>query len=556
VEEGILVAVQPGEIPVSDSGLFVRKATGLVRSAGMTDTIFYNWVAGGAVGLALVYNVYWALNAFPGVNLTIATLLVVPFAVCAVLVFGLLASAMPRSGGDYVFVSRIVHPVWGFLSSWTGFISVVAYSAWVAWFTAVAFVPATLGVLAKSTGNTMFLNWSTWASGKTGAYVIGGAILIISGLVMAAGIRVALRVITVLAVIGLIGLLLSAIVFLTHSHADFVAALNKFAPGVGKGNAYNDIIRVAGKNGLPAVGSGSAPFASSTLPAMVITFYAIGYSVWSIYFAGEFRGARERSRQLRSMMVPTVLNTVVFIALYALMFSAVGYQFANASSYLYNYVPAAYPLAVPPFVPFFASLLSGSTVLNVIIAVSWLAWPIAMTFLIMVGFSRLIFAWSFDEVVPSALSKVNARTHAPVRAIVTSVVLSFVGLVLLLQVKNYLTFIAYTVLLALVFWFSMALAGVLFPYRMRDVYRSGPARWEIAGIPVITIVGSILLAFVVFEFVMVFKYSGLGIVNRGQAILITLAVIAAGAVIFATSYLVKRARGRDLMVVFREIPPE
>jgi hypothetical protein len=55
---------------------------------------------------------------------------------------------------------------------------------------------------------------------------------------------------------------------------------------------------------------------------------------------------------------------------------------------------------------------------------------------------------------------------------------------------------------------------------------------------------------------MVFKYSGLGIVNHGQAILITLAVIAAGAVIFATSYLVKRARGRDLMVVFREIPPE
>src|SRR6202007_1798457 len=155
------------------------------------------------------------------------------------------------------------------------------------------------------------------------------------------------------------------------------------------------------------------------------------------------------------------------------------YQFANASSYLYNYVPTAYPLAAPPLVPFFASLLSGSTGLNALIAVSWLTWAIAMTFLIMVGFSRLIFAWSFDEVVPKALSKVNARTHAPVGAIVTSVVLSFIGLVLLLQVKNFLTFIAYTGLLALVFWFSVALAGVLFPYRLRDVYRSGPARWEV-----------------------------------------------------------------------------
>ena len=97
--------------PGGDAGLFVRQATGLVREAGLVDTVFFNWVSGGAVGLALVYNVYWALNAFPGVNLTLATLLVVPFAICAVLVFALLAASMPRSGGDYVFVSRIVHQI-------------------------------------------------------------------------------------------------------------------------------------------------------------------------------------------------------------------------------------------------------------------------------------------------------------------------------------------------------------------------------------------------------------------------------------------------------------
>lgn len=548
---------QMTEMPGGDKGLFVRQATGLVREAGLVDTVFYNWVAGGAVGLALVYNVYWALNAFPGVNLTTATLLVIPFAVCAVLVFSLLAASMPRSGGDYVFVSRVVHPVWGFISSWTGFVSVVAYNAWVAWFAAVAFVPAALGVMAQTTGNETFLDLATWSAGKTGSLVIGGVILLAGGAVMIAGLRIALRAITILAVIGLVGLLLSAIVLLTHSREDFVTSFNEFAaPTVGTENAYDQILATGEENALPPVAQGSAPFGSAILPTMVVAFYAIGYSVWSIYYAGEFKGARERSRQLRSMLIPTVLNTIVFVTLYELMFSRVGYEFINAASYLYNWVPDQYPLAVPPFVPFFASLLSGNSVLNFVIAVSWITWPIAMVFLIMVGFSRLLFAWSFDKVVPEGLSEVSPRTHAPTRAIVVSVALSLIALVLLLQVEEYLTFLAYTVLLALTFWASMALAGILLPYRRRDVYLAGPARWEVGGVPVVTIAGVLLLAFVIFEFVMVFQHVGLGILNRGQAVLVYLVVLAIGGGIFAASYLARKARGQDPMMVYREIPPE
>lgn len=548
---------QLSEMPGAGSGLFVRQATGLVREAGMLDTVFYNWVAGGAVGLALVYNVYWALNAFPGVNLITATLVTIPFAIAAVLVFSLLASAMPRTGGDYVFVSRIVNPVWGFVSSWTGFVSVVAYTGWVAWFTAVAFVPAALGVMAQTTGSNTYLDIASWAAGKTGALVIGAVVLAASAIVMIAGLKIALRAITILAVIGLIGLLLSGLVLLSHSRSDFVNRFNEFAgPSVGSDNAYQEIISRGEKNGLPPVGAGSAPFGSSALPTMVIAFYAIGYSVWSIYYAGEFKRARERSRQLWSMMIPTVLNTLVFIAIYALMFSRAGYQFLNASSYLYNYVPDQYPLAVPPFVPFFASLLSGNSILNFIIAISWIAWPIAMIFLILVGFSRLLFAWSFDRVMPEWLADVGEKTHAPVRAIVVSVGLSFVALVLLLQVEQYLTFLAYTVLLALTFWFSMALAGILLPFRQPNVYRSGPARWEVGGIPVILISGVVLLAFVIFEFVMVLRYSGLGILNRGQALVVYFGVLALGGVLFLVSYLLKRAKGQNLMLVFKEIPPE
>ena len=548
---------KPTRTDAGQGGFFTRKSSGLVREAGLLDTVFYNWVAAGAVGLALVYNLYWALNAFPGVDLISATLLVVPFAVCAVLVFGLLAAAIPRSGGDYVFVSRVVHPVWGFISSWTGFISVVAYAGWVAWFAAVAFVPAMFGVIGHSTGSQAMFDLSAWAASRLGSFVIAGSLLLIAGALMIAGLKVTLRTITILAIVGLVGLGLSAVVLLINTRDGFMSAFNAYAnPLMGTGNAYQAILDLGAEQGLPAVSAGSAGFGSATLPTLVITFYAIGYAVWSVFYAGEFKGARDRNRQLRSMGIPMVLNLFVFVAMFALMFRTVGYEFINASSYLYNWVPDQYPLPVPPFAPFFAALLSGNDVLNVVIAVTWTTWPIAMLFLIMVGFSRVLFAWSFDGVMPKTMAEVNPRTHTPVKAILASAVLTLIALVLLLQFEQFLTFLAYTVILALVFWGSTALAGILLPYRQRDVYASSSARWSVGKIPVITIAGVILLAFVIFEFVAFFTWPGLGVENRGQAVVVVAAVIALGAAIFGLSYLRHRSRGQDLMLVYREIPPE
>ncbi len=538
-------------------GLYVRNASGLVREAGLGDTVFFNWVAGGGVGLALVYNVYWALNAFPGVDLITATLITVPFGLAAVAVFALLAAAMPRSGGDYVFVSRIVHPLWGFLSSWAGFISVVSYTGFVAWFTAVAFISGSAAVMGEGLGSKALIGFSGWAASTDGALILGAIVLLLTGGIMVAGLKVALRTITILAVIGLFGLVLSAIVLLFSSGDQFIASFNSFAQArTGEPDTYHAIIAAAADNGFVAGSAGSAPFAASTLPAMVIAFYAIGYSVWSIYYAGEFKGGRSRGRQLASMFIPTILNSIVFVIVFALMFKTVGYQFLGAASYLYNYVPDQYPLTVPPFVNFFASLLAGNPILNVIISITWVVWPIAMIILIMVGFSRVLFAWSFDGVLPSMLADVSERTHSPIKAIVLSTALALVALWLMVNVAEFLTFLAYGVLLALIFWISMAIAAIVFPYRRREVYAASPARWTVAGMPVVTLAGVVLGLFVIFEFWVVLTVPGLGIVDVVPALVVTLIVLGAGFAIFAASWLLRRARGIDPGYVYREIPPE
>lgn len=539
----------------AQGGMFTRNATGLVREAGLADTVFFNWVAGGGVGLALVYNVFWALNGFPGVDLVQSTLITLPFAVVAVVVFGLLAAAIPRSGGDYVFVSRILHPAWGFMSSFTNFVSVSAYAGWVAWFASVAFVSGSAAVLAEVSGIAGLDDLASWAAAPDGALVIGTLILVFCCGSMAIGLKFSLRAISTMAIIGSIGLLLAAVVLLLNGRDSFVAAFNAFASGAMGPGAYDQIVALGSEQGVVAP-QGSAGLAEATLPAAVVAFYATGYSVWSIYYAGEFKGAGSRNRQLLSMAIPMALNAVVFIGLTILLFNVVGYEFISASSYLYNYVPDAYPLAVPPFVNFFASVLSGNALLNVIIGVAWALWPIAMGLLIILGFSRLIFAWSFDGILPRFLADVNERTHTPLKAILVSFVVSWIGLWLTINVAEFLTFLAFTLLLSLVFWMSTALAAVFFPYRLRSVYESSPTRARVFGIPVITVAGAILAVWVAFEFYAGLTVPGLFIPSLEQGLLVTGAVMAIGLVIFTVSWFVRRAQGIDPSYVYREIPPE
>lgn len=91
---------------------FERKATGLVRAAGTLDVLVYNinFVSIGLMGV-LVFLFSTAFS--PGANLYVTSLLTFAAVIPTSLVFAFFAAAMPRSGADYVYVSRTLHQRWG-----------------------------------------------------------------------------------------------------------------------------------------------------------------------------------------------------------------------------------------------------------------------------------------------------------------------------------------------------------------------------------------------------------------------------------------------------------
>src|ERR1035437_10658265 len=98
----------------STPGLFVRQSSGLVRDIGTRDTIFYGL---NAITIAYVTFTMTSWAFYPGASYEWSTVLTTVGAIGVGVVYALLAGVYPRSGGEYVFLSRIVRPDLGFVVS-------------------------------------------------------------------------------------------------------------------------------------------------------------------------------------------------------------------------------------------------------------------------------------------------------------------------------------------------------------------------------------------------------------------------------------------------------
>ena len=107
--------------------LFTRQSSGLVREVSVTNALLFNTAAFIGVGVGW-YPTFYSL-AFVAIGTAgafttygVAAILIGLACILLSLIFASLTSVMPRSGGDYVFTSRIVPrigPFLGWLESWT-----------------------------------------------------------------------------------------------------------------------------------------------------------------------------------------------------------------------------------------------------------------------------------------------------------------------------------------------------------------------------------------------------------------------------------------------------
>src|SRR5437764_8343280 len=192
--------------------LFVRQSSGLVRNVSVTNALFFNVAAFVGVGLTL-YPIFYSLGFVPvwkwgGIsNYAWAAIVAGIFCAILALIFASLTSVMPRSGGDYVFTSRIVHPFLGWLESWSLVIASILIIAF-----EVPLVLRNLQITARiigiGAGGHFFKHANTWFTDSTGAitgspgFLGSPVVLLLIALVCVLPTRSFHRVVTTLAAYG------------------------------------------------------------------------------------------------------------------------------------------------------------------------------------------------------------------------------------------------------------------------------------------------------------------------------------------------------------------
>ncbi len=535
------------------SQLFVRQSTGLVREASALDATIFNAVFSAPVGATLAWGVFAALSMFPGSDLVWATIISGIINIPVLIMMALLASSMPRTGGDYVWVSRILAPPLATVSNFGAALSAtIGATYWARYFPVFALGPilVTLGVTFD---NQTFIEWGTNFQTK-GEWIFAGAMVmvVLMGAILIAGLKTTFRWQNVFWIIASLGTFLAFAVLLLGNHTDFVNNFNSVNAKYGGGTADAVIQAAKVTPGIQA----NAGDMGATLPTVFIVMTFMMWNWWSVYLSGELKSAANRGRQMTIMFGALAWDVIFIVVGVLLLFKVTGYDFMVAV----NSASSAYAIPTGPWYHFMASLVYNAPILTFLIVGSFLFWSLPA----MVGNTfmpiRTFFAWSFDRLLPEKLSEVNERTHSPVWAILLEMAIITLMLVWSIATTDFITWLTLGVLAGVVCVVIVGVAAIMFPSRRPDLYRASPANVKVLGIPVLYIVGPLSILCMLFLTWCTVVYPALVMMNNTANAWWIPAfmgmIVAVGLVVYYGAKVIRRGQGVDIDLVYRELPPE
>lgn len=522
--------------------VFLREATGLVRELSTTDTFVWT-ITNVPLLLSFVNMIFWAMGSgVLNVNYTITTLVWVVMAGIVMLIYYAMAGAMPRSGGDYAWGTRALHPAIGFLMSWS-FAWINILSEATGSYGGVAYLSSGLSIAGKMTGDAGLQAFAAGLTQPTSQLIVGIAILLFAALAGSFGKRLLRAVIYFIFIVGLIGLIAAFGLLISATREAYMASFNSIS-----GLSYDQVLS-------QAQGAGYMPIATmaASLSALPYAIFTLGPHNVTSFLGGEVKSPRRSF--LYGMIGGWAVAAVVWLVAFILLDSTIGMRFIEAMVYLSTSKPDVYAQTGMPGATanLFMSVITRNPMIVHLVTFGVFIGNIGWMVILFPVNARIFLAWAFDRLAPSKLAHVSERFLTPIYSVLLMTVASIAAFVVLFYNPAAFTFNA---ALLLSVWYGLAgVTAMVLPYRRKDIFENSPLKTRIAGVPILSILGFITLVLYIYIAYAALNNPSLGPISPA-ALSTTFGLVIAALIVFYLVKALRKSQGIDMDAIFKEIPPE
>ncbi|PSO08644.1 hypothetical protein B9Q04_04495 [Candidatus Marsarchaeota G2 archaeon BE_D] len=521
---------------VPQSKVFVREATGLVKSVGPLTIFFSNM---GEVGFGtnlLFLNAAdsYLPNGNPGGNVVFAVLLFTLFVAFESFIYYRVVQDVGRTAGDYVWISRTMGPVVGGLLvlgfTFTGipFIAIALN-----WLVTLSLSPS-IATIGAVTGSQSVVALASNLASPTTIIILSVLVLAIITAVDVFSPKNGFRLLAAFVGVALVGTAMMAAVLLGFTPAALRSSVDSFL------STYN--------SSYSAISSQyHGPYVS--LPALILLLPFISFSLpWinnAAAFSGEIKNLR-RSAWMGTFM-PALISGLLLAGFSGAYYRGLGFNFSMAA-------PGSWPSALnsigatPNMLTIATIAMRGSPVYIWVMNLAFAFWYLAAVQQTILSISRYVFGLSFDRVLPTRLADVSERFHSPV----ISLLVAALGSIPFIAVVAYTNFASVfsTTALGMLFFAFVGINGVVYALR---------GRAQMKGVTIVSgVVTAVFFSALTYMFLFM-PYYGSYLPNGSPNWLslgLIIFFIVMGALLYPISKAYHARRGIDVSLIFRELPPE
>ncbi|MFI5448259.1 MAG: amino acid permease [Candidatus Bathyarchaeia archaeon] len=537
--------------------VFVREATGLVREISPYQLMIFNFLTAPIV-TTLMWSLNWNPNMFPGFDFNTGLLIIALLAVPMYLTYCIVYTAFPKTGTDYVFQSRVLNPGIGFSATFAAW---VFFQFWYISLNGISivemFLVPWLFAIAQGTNNAGYAAIANALATTNSMAILSFVAVIAAGLIVMGGIRMYLKIQTVLFCFAAAAVIALLVLLASTSNSAFASNLSTNLSGlIGSSDVYNKIIGTAQGEGInlsPTV----TLYAS--IGAMITPWtFALEWTVFgNLGLCGEMKTANQFKTQAITMLGALALVVVGLFAAWNLFIGMTGQNFWYAAATLaWNADPLFGKLpALVYSMPASFFLLYGTN--NLALATVWAIGGaitiFATNFTIYMLVSRMLFAQTFDRLFPARLAYITERSRTPIYIMIVMIIAAciwtYASLFYGSTLSTYMASTQFMISLAIIL---TMIGAIIFPMRMRRHFEQSPARNYRAFTVPLAVLGIAVNILIMYYLVTVPAL--LATTPQSEGLMV--GIFAVGIIYYHVVSAYRKSTGIDIRQAFKEIPPD